>query len=242
MTTTPASSLRQRSALPDLENLFGDATPQAQSTTQTSTGSSQWSMPTDMNSIPMTHAHQPSTADPGPTNIPDDGNLGTIFQGLPGNAKIGLIVGIVVIVALSVLGCGMCFLDCRRRQQKRKERRTSRQAESTMLEMEMRNGHTEQRRVRRGLWDHLKPASGDGGVNLAEAADTETRHAAMRTNARGWRNDSTVESSRSNSVASRSPAVPRDRVSVVSSVPSVVSPVGVRPALPQSFLDDGARR
>jgi hypothetical protein len=106
----------------------------------------------------------------------------------------------------------------------------------------MRDGHTEPRRVRRGLWDHLKPISGDGSVNVAEAADTEARHATMRTTAREWRRDNTVDSSRGDSVASRSPVVPRDRISIVSSVPSFISSVGSRPALAQNFLEGGARR
>ncbi|KAK7183347.1 hypothetical protein PSPO01_10596 [Paraphaeosphaeria sporulosa] len=236
MTTILASPLLQRSALPDLENLFGDATFEAQPTTQSNTASPQWSAPTGANDMPMTYVHQPSAADPQPTDIThDDENLSALYQGLPRDAKIGIIVGIVVIVSLSLLSCGMCFLNCRRRQRKRKARRESREAETVMLEMEMRNRHAEpQRRVRKGLWDHLKPAGGDGAVNAIQMAEAEARHDAMERNPRDGRNDSIVETARS--------ILPRDRVSIVSSVPSVISSTGARPALPRSFLDSGTRR
>lgn len=244
MTTILATSLFQRSALPDLENLFGDATFQAQSTTQSNTESSQWSVPTRANDMSMTYVHQPSAADPQPTNTNlDNENLSTLYQGLPREAKIGIIVSIVVIVSLSLLSCGMCFLTCRRRQRKRKARLESREAETVMLEMEMRNGQTEpQRRVRGGLWDHLKPASGDGVIDAAQMAEAEARHAAIERYPRDGRDDSIIESSRKDSGASRSQVIPRDRVSIVSSVPSVGSSTSARLALPQSFLDGGPRR
>lgn len=236
MNTELAPKLSPRSALPDLENPFGDpfgdAGFQAQSTTQSSTGISRWSAPTGINSLSMTYVHQPSVADAQPTETnSNDEDLGSLFQGLPKDAKIGLIVGIVVIVSLSLVGCGMCFLDCKRRQHKRRERRQNREAELVMLEMEMRDGQTtdQQRRAKVGLWDHLKPASGERGVNVAGDTSANVRR------------DSTIESSRSDSVASRPQAIPRDRVSIVSSVPSVISSVGQRPALPRSFLNGGVR-
>ncbi|KAL5441534.1 hypothetical protein PMIN07_005276 [Paraphaeosphaeria minitans] len=244
MTAILASPLLQRSALPDLENLFGDATFEAQPTTQSKTASSQWSVPTAANDMSMTYVHQPSAADPQPSGTtPDDENPSTLYQGLPINAKIGIIVGIVVIVSLSLLSCGMCFLNCKRRQRKRKARRESREAETVMLEMEMRNGQAgPQRCVRKGLWDHLKPAGGDEAVDATQMAEAEARHDAMERNPRDGRHDSIVESARSDSVASRSRVTPRDRVSIVSSVPSIISSTGTRPALPSSFIDRGARR
>ncbi|KAL1593892.1 ATP-dependent DNA helicase chl1, partial [Paraconiothyrium brasiliense] len=173
------SPLSQRSALPDLENLFGDATFQAQSTTQTNTRSSLRIMPTGTNNMPLTYIHQPTVADPRPTNThSDDENLGSLYQGLPRDAKIGIIISIVVIVSLSLLGCGMCFLDCRRRQRKRKERRDTHEAELMMLEMEIINGHREQQKcARKGLWDHLKPASGNEAAISTEVtrADAATK-------------------------------------------------------------------
>ncbi|KAJ4303590.1 hypothetical protein N0V90_002489 [Kalmusia sp. IMI 367209] len=235
-------------ALPDLENLFGDATFGGQSTTQGNFESSPGSTPTGTDGLPLTRQRHPSTAAPQETGTESkDDNLGAAYQGLPKDAKIGIIVGIVVIVLLSLLGCGMCFLDCRRRHRRRKERRDNRDSELMMLEMEMRNGQTEQqRRTRKGLWDHLKPANGDEDKLVANVTTADASEVTTKPDAPNVRKDSTIGtigSTRNGSDAGWSPAyIPRDRASIVSSVPSLTSSASGRPALPRSFLDGGVRR
>lgn len=220
----------------DLENLFGDASFRGETTTLADIGSSQGITPTGNNGLTMPYQHQPSTATHLPTNTGvNDDNLGSLYQSLSKDARIGLIVGIVVIISLTLLGCGMCFLDCRKRQRSRKARRESRDTELTMLEMEMRNGQADpQRRERNGLWDHLRPA---GDKENGDDTDVASRNARDP-----MRQDSTIDSTRSEiSVGSSRAHETGDKASVVSSVPSLAPSAGGRAVLPRSFLDDAVR-
>lgn len=243
MTTLLASPLLQRSALPDLENLFGDATIDAPQTVQATTKSSQWSVPTRANGMSKTHVEQTSVATPQPTNTdPDDESISAQYKSLPKDAKIGIIACIVVIVSLSLLSCGMCFLKFKRRKEKKRARRERREAEA-MMEMEMRNAQPKpQTRVQKGLWDHLKPKREDGDFDTALMAEAEARHDAMDRNQLDRRNDSIVDSARSGSVVLYSQVAPRDRTSIGFPAPSVISSTGAIPIVPQSILDGGTRR
>lgn len=242
------SPISPRTALPDLENLFGDVSLGAQSTSQSNSGPSASSPSIDTNGTPVNQQQHASASDPQETSTrAKDESLGASYQGLPKEAKIGIIVGIVVVVLLAVLGCGMCFLDCRRRQKKRREKRDARDGDVLMLEMEMRNGHTGQQKLtQRGLWDHLKPANGKDESKTGLVPPADAAQAKMTFESSNTRKDSTigsVGSARHGSDAGLSQAhFSRDRGSVVSSVPSLTSSSGGMPALPGSFLGGGLRR
>ena len=221
----------------DLENLFGDAVPPEETTTRFASESLQMNVATATNGLSETHPHQtPTSASSPATTSSKEDDLGHLYQNLPRDAKIGIIVGIVAIVFLSLLGCGMCFLDCRRRTRKRKEQRENVDTQSEMLEMQMRNEEMEKKPpVHKGLWDHLKPVSGSREAITSNTATENTQDITRHDSITTTRNDTAANWTTSHSS--------RDRASVVSSVPSSISSsAGGVPALPTNFIDGGARR
>ena len=219
----------------DLENLFGDAAPQEETTTRPASETLQLDIATETSGPSATHQHQSPLLTPSPTNTPSkDDDLGHMYQNLPRDAKIGIIVGIIALVFLTLLGCGLCFLDCRRRTRKRKERKESHDTQLVTLEMEMRNEQTAAKRpTRKGLWDHLKPVNGSKEAVHSNTPIDDTHNITRRDSISTTTNDTATKWPTSH--------LTRDRASTVSSVPSTISSAGV-PALPRSFIDGGAQR
>lgn len=229
-----------RPARRDLENLFGDTPPQDETTSRRGSASSQWSTATVISGPSTTYKHQPQTQSTSPASTSSgDDDLGHLYQGLPRDAKIGIIVGIVALVTLTLLGCGLCFLDCRRRERRRKERRRIRGAGVVTLEMDMRDRKTQsKKRAHHGLWDHLKSTDGSG---RKETSDVTQENVQDAQNAERVANQANLVSIRTEPGAGWSTSqFPRDRTSTVSSVPSSKSSVGVKPSLLRSSVEGGA--
>ena len=239
---TVLSRSSSRPARRDLENLFGDAPPQSDTMSGTESVSSQRSAATGTSSPTTTYQHQPQIPTSSPTSPSSgDDDLGHLYSSLPRDAKIGIIVGIVALVSLTLLGCGLCFLDCRRRERRRRERRRGRSAGVVTLETGMRDRQPPPKKpIHQGLWDHLKPTGGNGGndtfgISMEDIQDArDAERVARQTNFVSVRTDPVAGWSTSQS--------PRDRASVVSSVPSSKSSVGVKPSLLRDSLEGGPQR
>jgi hypothetical protein len=98
--------------------------------------------------------------------------LASLSQG----AKIGIIIGVVVIGILSIVGCGLGFLSFRKHRKRRKQRKLDRDSELHTLETEIRSGQAGHKRNREsGLWDNLKIRAMDEEERDSTAGNAEGR-------------------------------------------------------------------
>jgi hypothetical protein len=187
----------------------------------------------------------------------------TSSSGISKEIKIGIIVGIVIVVILTLIAVGYCLLDGRRRMRTWREKRSARaDADCNMLQAELENGRTARRDSNTGgLWDRLRVSvdatrrppdaltnggqrsragdSGSGPVEIAEAPRRVRFSEEVHIRQQNGSKEDVVERVIPALVTT---GLPTQRESMISSVGSSGVPTPSSPVVANSFLDREIRR